>query len=61
MNDRQQQPTHGERLTALETALKFHMRSCDRKGSIQIALLIAIMGALMSGMGVHFLGGGLVH
>lgn len=54
-------PTHGERITALETILRLHIKSCDRKGSIQIALLIAIMGAILSGMGVHLLGGTPTH
>lgn len=47
--------TLADRLTEVETVVRLHVKSCDRKGTIQIGLLIAVLGALLSGMGVHFL------
>jgi hypothetical protein len=44
--------THGERLTELETTLRMHMQSCDRKGTIAIALLMAVLAATLTGTGV---------
>lgn len=44
--------THGERLTELETTLRLHMKSCDRKGSIAIAMLGAVLAATLTGTGV---------
>ena len=39
----------GERLTVVETELRLHVKSCDRKSSIQIGLLIAVLGATLAG------------
>ena len=42
----------GERMTALETQVSMHIKSCDRKGSIAIALLTIVLMATLTGTGV---------
>jgi hypothetical protein len=49
--------TLAERLAAVETTIQMHLKSCDRKGSVQIALLLAVLGSVLSGIGVAWFSG----